>query len=122
MPQVSQFEWNCREPDRSLHVWLSNGGESMRQIFYLSALVLAGCVSSGVHPLRPLEIPTAPYIGAPTTALTGTLMYESGCLLFRDERNRHRLVPVWPEGSIFNGTSVIFHEPGKSDQRIGVGE
>ena len=94
----------------------------MRQIFYLSALVLAGCVSSGVHPLRPLEIPTAPYIGAPTTALTGTLMYESGCLLFRDERNRQRLVPVWPEGSIFNGTSVIFHEPGKADQRIVVGE
>src|SRR5947208_10504012 len=94
----------------------------MRQVAFVSALLLAGCVSHGVHPLRPLEIPTAPYNGIATTALTGTLMYEGGCLLFRDENNRLQLVPVWPDGSTFNGTSALFHEPGKADQRIVVGE
>jgi hypothetical protein len=49
-------------------------------------------------------------------------MYEGGCLLFRDDENRYRLVPVWPDGSTFNGTSVIYHEPGRADQRIVVGE
>jgi hypothetical protein len=27
-------------------------------------------------------------------------------------------MPVWPEGTIFNGTSLIFHKPGKADQPI----
>jgi hypothetical protein len=57
-----------------------------------------------------------------TAALTGSPMYEGGCLLFRDEGNRVQLMPVWPDGSSFNGTSVTFHEPGKTEQRIIVGE
>jgi len=27
-------------------------------------------------------------------------------------------MPVWPEGSVFNGTAVTFHEPGKAEQPI----
>jgi hypothetical protein len=90
--------------------------------FLILITLLGGCASHGVHPLRPLEIPTAPYQGITTTALTGSLMYEGSCLLFRDDNHRAQLVPVWPDGSTFNGTSVIFHEPGRADQRIVVGE
>jgi hypothetical protein len=94
----------------------------MKLALLVSASLLTGCVSNGVPPLRPLEIATAPYRGITTTALTGTLMYEGGCLLFRDEGNRIQLMPVWPDGSSFNGTSVTFHEPGKAEQRIIVTE
>jgi hypothetical protein len=94
----------------------------MKHAVFITALLVGGCASPGVHPLRPLEIPTAPYNGIATAALTGSLMYEGGCLLFRDDNHRVQLVPVWPDGSTFNGTSVIFHEPGRADQRIVVGE
>ena len=72
--------------------------------------------------MRPLELATAPYEGTVTTALTGSLMYEGGCLLFLEGRTGARLLPVWPQGSVFNGTSVIFHEPGKAEQPILVSE
>jgi hypothetical protein len=49
-------------------------------------------------------------------------MYERGCLLFRDQQGTAHLMPVWPDGSIFNGTSVIFHQPGKADQPVVIGE
>jgi hypothetical protein len=91
----------------------------------LAFLVLQACVAGGQHgvrPLRPLELAVAPYVGTITGGFTGSLMYEDGCLLFRDDANRTRLLPVWPAGSVFNGTSVIFHQPGKADQPILVGE
>lgn len=49
-------------------------------------------------------------------------MYEGGGLLFRDDEKRLQLVPVWVEGSILNGTSAIFHEPGRAEQRVVLGE
>jgi hypothetical protein len=95
----------------------------MKQIFFLSILLVGACVSErSVHPLRPLEIVTSPYHGISTEGLTGSLMYEGDCLLFREEGNHLQLMPVWPDGSTFNGTSVTFHEPGKAEQRIIVGE
>ena len=95
----------------------------MRRSVAFLALLLAGCVESrGIRPLQPLEIPLAPYTGVATAALAGSLMYEGGCLLFRDEGNRTQLMPVWPYGSTFNGTSVTFHEPGKAEQTVIVGE
>lgn len=94
----------------------------MKHAILIAALLLAGCMSHGVHPLRPLEIPTAPYNGVATTALSGSLLYEGGCLLFRDDDKHFQLVPIWPVGSTFNGTSVLFHEPGRADQRIVVAE
>ena len=57
-----------------------------------------------------------------TAALTGSLLYEGGCLLFRDEETAGRLMPVWPDGSVFNGTTLIFHQPGKAEQLVVVGE
>ena len=87
----------------------------------ISVLLLAGCVSGvhhGIRPLRPLELATGPYDPTITASLTGSLMYEGGCLLFRPEANRPPVLPVWPDGSVFNGTSVIFHEPGKASQPI----
>jgi hypothetical protein len=88
----------------------------------LPALLLCSCVSNGVHPLRPLEIPTAPYFGIVTTALTGTLTYDGGCLEFRADDRPAQLVPIWPDGTTFNGTSITFHRPGRSDQTIVVNE
>jgi len=87
-------------------------------------LLLPSCMTngSGIRPLRPLELAVAPYQETATAALTGSLMYEGGCLLFRDDKSTARLLPVWPVGSVFNGTSVIFHQPAKNDQRIVIGE
>jgi hypothetical protein len=96
----------------------------MRKAGLLILLLLPSCMTngSGIRPLRPLELAMAPYHEAAPTALSGSLMYEAGCLLFRDEKSKSALLPVWPVGSVFNGTSVIFHQPAKSDQRIVVGE
>ena len=96
----------------------------MRKAWWALFLGLCGCMSDHprVRPLRPLEIATAPYQEVATTALTGTLMYEGGCLLFRDEQSGAILMPVWPAGSSFNGTALLFHLPGKSDQWVAVAQ
>ncbi len=95
----------------------------MRRTGLVLFFALAGCVSHpGIRPLRPLEIATAPYQQVATTALTGTLMYEGECLLFRDEGTGVLVMPVWPYGSSFNGTAVLFHEPGKSDQWVAIAQ
>ena len=97
----------------------------MRRAGLLVLGLLASCATyprQSVRPLRPLELAIAPYQDAVNATLTGSLMYEGGCLWFRDDQTRARLLPVWPIGSIFNGTSVIFHQPGKSDQPILIGE
>lgn len=96
----------------------------MRKVALLILLLLPSCMTNGsrIRPLRPLELAVAPYRDSVTATLTGSLMYEGGCLLFRDDKPKARLLPVWPIGSVFNGTSVIFHQPAKSDQRIAIGE
>ena len=87
------------------------------------AFVLVGCTSSRtVRPLRPLELATAPYHEGAAQARIGSLMYEGGCLLFREDGSAAQLLPVWPSGSVFNGTIVIFHQPAKAEQRIAIGE
>lgn len=93
----------------------------MRKAGLASICLLGGCVAAGhgrIRPLRPLELAMAPYSETVTEARTGSLMYEGGCLLFRDDAGEGPLLPVWPYGSIFNGTSVIFHSPGKADQPV----
>ena len=87
-------------------------------LFALCLLPACAANQGGIRPLRPLELAAAPYEGTVTTALTGSLTYEGGCLLFLDGRTGARLLPVGPQGSVFNGTSVIFHEPGKAEQPI----
>ena len=55
----------------------------MRKTGMIALALLAGCVSTpGIRPLRPLEIPTAPYQEFVTSSLIGSLSYEGGCLLF----------------------------------------
>ena len=93
----------------------------MRKTGLALVCLLAGCTTvghRGIRPLRPLELATAPYSDTVTEALTGSLMYEGGCLLFRDDASKGLLLPLWPPGSIFNGTSVIFHSPARADQPI----
>jgi hypothetical protein len=69
----------------------------MRKAAMIALVALSGCLAHpGMRPLRPLEIATAPYQDVTTAALTGTLMYEGGCLLFRDEQSRVIFMPVWP--------------------------
>ncbi len=96
----------------------------MRKAALIPMLMVGGCISNhpAVRPLRPLEIPLAPYRDVATAAHEGTLMYEGGCLLLRDERTRALFMPVWPFGSSFNGTALLVHVPGKTDQRIMVAE
>lgn len=97
----------------------------MRKAGLVALLMLGGCTFNNhpaVRPLRPLEIPTAPYQPMATTALTGSLMYEGGCLLYRDEKSGALLMPVWPAGSSFNGTALSYHLPGKADQWIAVAQ
>jgi len=87
----------------------------------LALPLLAGCASGlhhGIRPLRPLELATAPYEGTVAASLNGSLTYERGCLLFRIDGPTRYVLPIWPEGSIFNGTAVIFHQPGKASQPI----
>lgn len=84
---------------------------------------LPACVARhGIRPLRPLELATAPYLDRIVEARTGSLMYEGGCLLFREDRTSAHFLPVWPTGTVFNGTSVIFHQPAKDEQRLVIGE
>jgi hypothetical protein len=94
----------------------------MRRGALLAFVLLQACVSHGVHPLRPQDVATAPYQGVVTAALTGSLMYEGGCLLFRDDEGTAQLLPVWPTGTVFNGTTVTFHHPAKADQLIVIGQ
>jgi hypothetical protein len=95
----------------------------MRKAWLIVAVLLSGCFARhGIRPLRPLEIATAPYQDVSTESRAGSLMYEGGCLLFRDAANGAILMPVWPAGSTFNGTAVLFHEPGKADQRVIIAE
>jgi hypothetical protein len=96
----------------------------MRKAGLLVILLLGACMSNQpkVRPLRPLEIATAPYQPLATTALTGSMMYEGGCLLFRDDQSGAILMPVWPTGSSFNGTALLYHLPGKSDQWLAVAQ
>lgn len=90
----------------------------MRGLVLPALLFLSSCATHGVHPLTPQDLATAPYQSVATTALTGSLLYDGGCLLFRDDQETVQLMPVWPNGSIFNGTTLTFHQPGKSDQLI----
>ena len=90
----------------------------MKPAAFVLPLLLAGCVSNGVQPLRPLEIATAQYTGIVTATRIGSLAYEHGCLLFYGDSPKQILAPVWPEGSVFNGTSLIFHKPARADQPI----
>lgn len=96
----------------------------MRNAWLLAVLMLGGCMSSQsqIRPLRPLEIATAPYREVATADSTGSLMYEGGCLLFHEEETGALVMPVWPTGSSFNGTAVLFHHPGKMDQRLIIAE
>src|SRR4051794_1715133 len=96
----------------------------MRKAGLLPILLLAGCIAEhpSIRPLRPLEIPTVAYRDVATGALTGSLMYEAGCLLFRDDETRAVVMPVWPVGSTFNGTALLYHLPGKADQWVAVNQ
>ena len=94
----------------------------LRRSLLLPLLLLAACASDGIQPLKWLEIATSPYVDEVSSSLTGSLMYEGGCLIFRDDASHAHLVPIWPTGSTFNGTAVTFHQPAKAEQRIVVGE
>ena len=93
----------------------------MRSLALILVTLVSGCASVGdprARPLKPLEVATAPYDPTVISERIGSLFYENGCLKFREQGSDEMLLPVWPTGSSFNGTSLTFHEPGKSDQLI----
>jgi len=57
-----------------------------------------------------------------TAALPETLMYGNDCLMFPYDATKAYLMPIWPEGSTFNGTAILLHQPGKADQHVLVAE
>jgi hypothetical protein len=95
---------------------------NMRKFILLLFLLLEACATGGVRPLRPYEIATAPYRFGEAKPVLGTLMYEGGCLLFRTEGDTGLLMPVWPTGTRFEESLVTFHEPGRAEQRVVLGE
>lgn len=97
-------------------------GTAMRGCLLVGIMLLSSCAARGPHPLTPQDLATGPYNSLATTTFTGSLMYEGGCLMFRDENDSVQLLPVWPAGSSFNGTALTFHRPAKADQVLVVGE
>ena len=94
----------------------------MRKFTVIALALLSGCASSGVRPLRPYEIATAPYRSPASESLVGSLTYEGGCLLFQSEDGKALLLPIWPTGTTFEESLVTFHEPAKADQRAIIDE
>ena len=88
----------------------------MRLAVFVPIFLLGACASNGVETLRTNEIATVGYSKFVTATAPGSLSYEGGCLVFRDDASKAAWVPVWPYGTIFNGTSLIFHQPGRADQ------
>jgi hypothetical protein len=88
----------------------------------VALVLLEACASQEIRPLRPFEIATAPYRSDKPESVLGTLMYEGGCLLFRPDEGPGPLLPVWPTGTRFEEALVTFHEPGRAEQRIAIGE
>lgn len=90
-----------------------------------AALLLAGCETpqnEPVRPLHPLELAMSTYDGNISEQLTGTLAYEDDCLLFRNDEAGPMLTPIWPNGTTFDGTALIYHEPGRVDQSLVVAQ
>lgn len=96
----------------------------MRKLAILGCLLLPSCTAatSGYRPLPPLALATLPYEWTGAASMTGTLFYEHDCLLFHDEGENRVVLPVWPDGSRFDGNTVIMHTPGKADQPVLVSE
>lgn len=91
----------------------------MRRFALALPLLLVACAHhNSVRPLRPQELAVSPYDGIISARAEGSLAFEDGCLLFREDGTNARLFPIWPVGTIFNGTSVIFHEPAKAEQPV----
>ena len=96
---------------------------AMRHLSLTALLLLQACAStSGVRPLRDYELAIGAYHERPAQSVVGSLMYEDRCLLFDGEKGSVRLLPIWPAGTRFEDSLVTFHQPGKSDQRIVIGE
>ena len=94
----------------------------MRFLPLIVVLLLSGCASPEIRPLRPFEIATAPYHYTVSETIVGSLMYEGGCLLFLDEDRTRHLLPVWPTGTKFEESLVTFHPPAKAEERLVIGE
>lgn len=96
----------------------------MRNWAVLALGLLAGCAAPNpaFAPLAPDSIPTLPYDPQVSAVLNGSLMYERGCLLFHDDGSGRLFLPVWPDGSSFNGAAVSLHLPSKADQPIVISE
>jgi hypothetical protein len=88
----------------------------MRKIILVALLALPACAHN-VRQLHRYEIAIGPFYERPTHSFAGSLMYESGCLVFNGDNGSPRLLPIWPSGTKFVESLVTFHRPSKDDER-----
>lgn len=102
---------------------VSHRVSTMRKTVLAALSLVAACTSpSRVPALRPHEIAIGPYHQRAEQSLVGSLMYEGGCLMFNGENGSPQLVPIWPSGTRFEEKLVTFHQPGKDDQHVAIGQ
>jgi hypothetical protein len=93
-----------------------------KNVFAALCLVAACATPSPIPALRPHEIAIGPYHQRAEQSFAGSLMYEGGCLMFNGENGSPQLVPIWPFRTQFEDTLVTFHQPGKDDQHVAIGQ
>jgi hypothetical protein len=97
-------------------------GLRMRKAMLIGLMALQACATPEVRLLHHDEVATAPYHYLGKEQMVGSLMYEGGCLLFTDHDHTKQVLPIWPDGTQFEETLLTFHQPGRADQRVIVGE
>lgn len=94
----------------------------MRKAILIGLITLQACATPEVRLLHEDEVATAPYHYHGKEQMVGSLMYEGGCLLFTSHDHSRQVLPIWPDGTDFQEILLTFHQPGRADQRVIVGE
>lgn len=94
----------------------------MRKAILIGLITLQACATPEVRLLHEDEVATAPYHYHGKEQMVGSLMHEGGCLLFTSHDHSRQVLPIWPDGTDFQEILLTFHQPGRADQRVIVGE
>lgn len=87
-------------------------------------LFLAGCQ----HVPRPssvtgsVDLPVYPRSPVVTVTVRGMLTSSNGCLFLRNASNQKLDLLIWPEGSRFDGRTVVLHISGRPERAFTLGQ